>query len=97
MEFVILRLGLDACKWQFQRYPELESAVGFHSTLRLQFAVTDTNFGGSILSVFKAALNSSPTPLISMVPLMATRISAPSMEIVCTTSVQTTAFSPPFV
>lgn len=54
-----------------------------------------TYSGASIRSVFQACLKTSEAPPISKLPLTATKISAPNIETVCTTSVQTTALIPP--
>lgn len=54
-----------------------------------------TYIGASILPLFQALSKTISAPPKSMVPLTATRINAPNIENVCTTSVHTTAFKPP--
>lgn len=53
--------------------------------------------GASILFVSMALLKTILAPPKSMVPFTATSIKAPNIDTDCTTSVQTTAFKPPYI
>lgn len=78
--------------------------IGIHAEIEVQNLKNPIDFqslgvnsysGPSILPDSQALSKTFEAPPISILPLTATNIKAPTMEIICTTSVHTTALRPP--